>query len=324
MPQTTPDADALPEDLPPVEPPSAGFIIQLFVIPALIVAAVIGVWALFGQISASDQDWERLVADLRTTNEHRRGRSATALAQMLRADYDLDAKDRKLINNPVIARELSNLLTEQLKDPTAADEAGIMHQAFLARTLRLLDAQETVIPALREAMKSTHDRDVRKNAVASIAVIAGRMQEENKTLDAPELVDELVEITTESDPLLRQLGAFALGLIPGEISRRRLTVLVEDTFDASTRANAAIGLARQGSTAGYEAFRDVLTNDSTEIEHLLALKNVLKAIGELADRWEASQKTELTGLIEPLAEGSVETAIKIEAGRALLALKKAD
>ena len=37
---------SLPEDLPPVEPPSAGFILQLFLIPGLIVAVVFGVWCL--------------------------------------------------------------------------------------------------------------------------------------------------------------------------------------------------------------------------------------------------------------------------------------
>ncbi len=43
-----PSALALIEELPPVEPPSAGFIVQLFLIPMLIVGAIIGVYALFG------------------------------------------------------------------------------------------------------------------------------------------------------------------------------------------------------------------------------------------------------------------------------------
>ena len=33
--------------LPPVEPPSAGFIIQLFVVPALIVLVIVSVWFTF-------------------------------------------------------------------------------------------------------------------------------------------------------------------------------------------------------------------------------------------------------------------------------------
>ena len=34
-----PAADPPPRALPPVEPPSAGFIVQLFLVPAIIVAA---------------------------------------------------------------------------------------------------------------------------------------------------------------------------------------------------------------------------------------------------------------------------------------------
>ena len=47
-----------PDDpiLPPVEPPSAGFIVQLFLIPALIVAVILGVYLLFGQLAASEME----------------------------------------------------------------------------------------------------------------------------------------------------------------------------------------------------------------------------------------------------------------------------
>ena len=71
-------ADGLPENLPPVQPPSAGFIMQLFLVPGLIVAAVIAVWALFGKLSASEQDWRHLVAEVRSNNEHRRWRGDAA------------------------------------------------------------------------------------------------------------------------------------------------------------------------------------------------------------------------------------------------------
>jgi hypothetical protein len=43
---------SIPADLPPVEPPTAGFIVQLFVLPAVIVAVVIVVWLLFGKLAA--------------------------------------------------------------------------------------------------------------------------------------------------------------------------------------------------------------------------------------------------------------------------------
>jgi hypothetical protein len=66
----------LPEDLPPVEPPSAGFIIQLFVVPGLIVLAIVGVWALFGKLASGENDWQARLVELRHPNEHRRWRGA--------------------------------------------------------------------------------------------------------------------------------------------------------------------------------------------------------------------------------------------------------
>ena len=53
-------AEFRPEELPPVTPPSAGFIVQLFLIPALIVLAVAAVIGLFGKLADADNDWKQL------------------------------------------------------------------------------------------------------------------------------------------------------------------------------------------------------------------------------------------------------------------------
>jgi hypothetical protein len=79
----------VPEDLPPVQPPSAGFILQLFVVPGLIVLAIVAVWLLFGKLAGNEQDWKGLLVELQHPNEHRRWRGALGLAQMLKADQDL-------------------------------------------------------------------------------------------------------------------------------------------------------------------------------------------------------------------------------------------
>ena len=54
-----------PADLPPVEAPSAGFIVQLFVIPAIVVAVVIFVWLLFGKLAGGERDPTEYVRRLR-------------------------------------------------------------------------------------------------------------------------------------------------------------------------------------------------------------------------------------------------------------------
>src|SRR6187200_1181568 len=69
-----PADNALPEHLPPVEPPSAGFIVQLFLVPAIIVAAVIGLYLLFGKLAAGDTDWRQLVSDIKSDNPNVRWR----------------------------------------------------------------------------------------------------------------------------------------------------------------------------------------------------------------------------------------------------------
>ena len=53
-------------DLPPVEPPSAGFVVQLFVIPALVVVVVIIVWLLFGKLAGGERDAMEYVRQLRS------------------------------------------------------------------------------------------------------------------------------------------------------------------------------------------------------------------------------------------------------------------
>ena len=129
-------------------------------------------------------------------------------------------------------------------------------------------------------------------------------------------------MTKEPDPLLQQLGAYTLGLIPTEASRQRLTVLTSDAFEASTRAKCRHRTRASGQHGpGYDAFTDLLGATSTDVEHLLATKNALKAIGELADKFDASQRSELARLIKPIAEKAPQAAIKIEAGSTLLLLK---
>ena len=59
---------SLSDDLPPVQPPSAGFIVQLFLFPALIVMGVVAIWWMFGLIAAGEQDWRKLLQDLQSQN----------------------------------------------------------------------------------------------------------------------------------------------------------------------------------------------------------------------------------------------------------------
>jgi len=314
--------------LPPVEPPSAGFIMQLFVVPALIVLAVVVVWAFFGKIAASEEDWRELVEDIRNTNEHRRWRGADGLARLLQSDQQLGDSGQHLAANPEIARVLVGLFDEELKRHSQRDD-DMKQEAFLARTLGLLDSPKTVLPALERGMQPEQDREVRKNSIASIAVIAGRASEAHHPIVDADVVKDLITASSDSDKLIRDVSTFALGLIPTDASQARLKVLISDT-DRNTRVNAAVGLARQNSTAGFPVFKDVLQSASadshgspSELESLLSVKNSLHAVKVLSGEWTAPERSELISLIEPISQHHAEPRLRTDAIDALVSLRAA-
>jgi HEAT repeat protein len=333
-------ADGLPEDLPPVQPPSAGFIMQLFLVPGLIVAAVIAVWALFGKLSSSEQDWRQLVVEVRSNNEHRRWRGATGLAQMLRSDVELGESGNQLTTNPQIAKELATLLVELLNEP-AQDEELTSQQSFLARTLGWLDSLDDSVPALIQATDTKYEVIVRSDALRSLALIAGRAKDNERPLDRPEITKRLLEVSQDSDPLIRQVCAFTLGLIPGASVDQRLRVMAEDR-DPNTRINAAMAMARRGMSEAFGALLELLktTNEpvnpatmdgDTEVEkkirarsqenmNQVVLGNTLTALRDLSEIITDEQRKQAITLCKPLSENASNIKIRIEAGTTLKAL----
>ena len=282
-------AESLPEELPPVQPPSAGYIIQLFLIPALIVAAVIGVWALFGKLADSETDWHQLVAELGSTNENRRWRAALGLAQVLRNQQLAPDTDEELLaRQPEVAVALSKLLQESM-DSKSTDDKEVKNQEFLARTLGTLESDEIVLPMLAKAVAADKNIEVRKSSLMSLAMIAGRKFETQSkeqaqtdaqadtgdqipTLDAPlskptiqeESVTEQLKLAAQDpEPAVRHLAAFVLGLVSGQAAMEQLEVMLLDG-DSMTRANAAVALARNGQIQGVPVLLAMLTDGTKD------------------------------------------------------------
>src|SRR5436190_6809710 len=178
FPESTPapaDHNALPEHLPPVEPPSAGFIVQLFLVPAIIVAAVIGLYLLFGKLAAGDTDWRQLVSDIKSDNPNVRWRAALNLAEGLDTDEGRGAEGQQLASIPEIATALNDLTIQQLKS-TQRNEEQQQQLAFLLKALGRMDAVEQIRPALKTSLEETQGWEVRKQALQAVAMIAGRKQ----------------------------------------------------------------------------------------------------------------------------------------------------
>lgn len=314
----------LPDDLPPVEPPSAGMIIQLFLVPAVIVMVIVGVYAMFGRLASQELDWRQLVTDVKSENPHVRWRGALGLAQMLDADAQRGEKSQRLAANTEIASALADLYGEYVGLQDLSEEE-LKNLEFLSKALGRMQTQEEIVPVLREGLSADRDRSVRKHSLIGLAMLAGNVQAAGNEMNQPELIDELIEISQESDRLFRHQGAYALGLFPSEKSEARLEALLKDP-DLMTRVNAAIALTRNDSLAGIEVFfgllkqgqtwklnpTEVTTEDqeSEYFERMLMLVNGLKGLNEMKSQFDANQKQMLVTLLEELAASTEDVVLK--------------
>ena len=115
QPAGAPDTLSPGDALPPVEPPSAGFILQLFVVPAVIVSIIVLVWLLFTWLAQMGSDHKKYIAGLKRNNEAR-WQSAAALADMLNSPGHAALK-----RDVEVAQELSDIKSRTTKAWARAD-----------------------------------------------------------------------------------------------------------------------------------------------------------------------------------------------------------
>ncbi len=322
-----PLASSRPEELPPIEPPSAKFIVQLFVVPGLIVAIIVGAWFLFGKLASSEQDWQSLVQDIRSGNEHRRGRGAMGLAQLLNAEQLRNDDGPRLATNRQVAQELSSFTAGLLKSDSH-DEASLNQQQFLVLALGRLDVPDVVLPVLRDAMQQQHSLEVRNAALLAVAMIAERAAARGAGLSGDEIVDDVVTLSRDNDARLRLLAAATLGSFPAKVTKQPLLVLLADE-DADTRANAAIAFTRQKSLDGLPILREILvtgaalrTAPEKTTSSIKATSNALKAVGELSSQLDIATRSEIIRDVEAISNGYPEARVRLDAAQALTKLRR--
>jgi HEAT repeat protein len=255
--------------LPPVEPPSARFIMQLFVVPALIVLCVILIWWLFVWLASRDEaDVSGIVKTLRSSS-HARWQAANELAHMLQ----MEQRYPKLKENHALAGELAQLLGEYLEAGNE-DEDSINMRSFLCRSLGEFRVDDGLAVLLRVAREDPQ-RDVRREAIKALAVLGSSLvgADPPRQFDSAELIGTLQRLATDQDDLIRSETAYAMGVYlqgaasiqdegsQGTDSRgagtqgrdsasplaSSLTRLLDDPH-VDTRYNAALALARVGNS----------------------------------------------------------------------------
>ncbi len=183
------------ESLPPVAPPTATFILQLFLIPLLIVTIVVLLWLLFSWIAHMGRDnagdlakavvrddassWQRAyeLADLLRSPDPKYAslRSDAKLAKGL-ADFlerDLQQKLEPQDNSPRFTRQRSSYSGYQAP-PGSDRRARIMRRMYLCRSLGSFAVQDGLSVLLKAALQENDpvEVQVRFSAIEAIATLA--------------------------------------------------------------------------------------------------------------------------------------------------------
>jgi hypothetical protein len=285
-------------DLPPVEPPSGRFVVQLFVIPAAVVVVVIIVWLLFGKLAGGERDAIDYVRQLRSPTAN--WRLAFELASLIQ-------HDARIGSDPILLGELADLLSHDLEQ----DDADPKLTQYLALTLgafRTLEAKtqsgQTIDPLvpLARALAPRYPSQIRIAAAASLAKQAARSDGE---LDDARAVKALGEAAATSEPEVRQMAVYALGFF-GPSATELLRERVRTDEDRFVRYNAAVALARRGDPAALGTLREMLS--TSDLNQVIDLPSAT----EKQNKIESIELEALEALRTSISKGSPELVRKLQ------------
>ncbi|MBA61552.1 MAG: hypothetical protein CMJ76_04225 [Planctomycetaceae bacterium] len=310
-----PDTYTTSQTLPDVQPPQAGFLVQLFLIPMVIVAAIICVWLLFNVISQSESPTE-LVRGLRKMDSSS-WQKAYTLSNLLRTPNSKDLK-----NDPELAAELVSIL-ESPFDVEKADPNQVKLRVFVCRCLGELEIPEGM-DALISAMQKTDNEseiEIGRTAVESLSILIKNLgpqsQRRNKELlaalvDTSNIQTQNAKMQLKVDQLRSTIG-FALGVLGGEEAIRRLQGMLSDSFP-NARFNAAAGLARHGDLSCKNVLLEMLDAESESVvageEHQsshqfkrsVVATTAIGAVSALSEHCEISELSDLIPAVRAASE----------------------
>ena len=309
---TTSNQPINPDDsLPPVEPPSAAFLVQLFLVPGVIVAIIVCVWLAFHWLAHLGNDPQAYVRTLRRANEGR-WQAALNLANDLRGPNGSGLKaDVKL------ASELGSILDDEVGSGRTGEQSETL-RLYLCRALGEFSVPEAA-PALVRRVNANDDEPTTQAAIEAIAVLATNLQKAGRSFEnRDDVVAAVLAATTSANSRVRDACGFTLGVLGGERSIDGLLRLVGDP-SADVRSNAALGLARLGQPDAYDtlsemlALEDVYLDEKTPDDKMqserykraLVVVNALRGITMLIDATNDGPPSGIIKKIEELQQDSV-------------------
>lgn len=312
------------ESLPPVEPPSAGFILQLFVVPAVMVIIIVLVWLMFNWLAHMGSDPQDYVAALRRGNVAR-WQAAVNLANAMRSNA-------KLKQDTALADQLAKLLESELQTAGEPSTNDIQTRAYLCKALGEFETP-VGLPVLLKAAGAKSDVQVRRAAIESIALLAANVGRREPLTDS-QLVPVLLAAASDEESGIREVAAYTLGVLGGPEAIPRLHALVNDAAP-NVRFNAATGLARWGDPAAIGVLVEMLNPDDAagiagetddaakDFKRKSILMNALRATTQLATSNPTADLKPLEIAVSKLVDSTASEKIRIAARDEVLAgLKK--
>lgn len=340
--RSAPDDPITPADtLPEVSPPTAGFILQLFVIPAIIVLIIIMVWMLFSWLAHMGGDPRSYITEMKQ-NKANSWQQAYNLSEELRQDSELRA-------NPELAKELALFLNELLDQPLPPPESNrkdrrdprseeVQRRGFLCKTLGEFSVADDAMPVLIRAAKDdgSDDEDVlrvRLMALEAIALLAYNAPGPAIAEDEG-LLTLLLAASRSDDPKVALRGVTALGSVGGDRAIARLEEVLDEPHHVDVHYNAATRLAQHGNAASIDILLEMLdptqkrglqdepNEAAKDYKRARILLNGLRAARQLAQENDTFDRSALTARVEALADADVPKQIQLEAAETLSALRK--
>lgn len=306
--------------LPPVEPPSAGFLVQLFLVPGLIVAIIVGVWLTFHWLAHLGQDPQAYVRTLRRDNEGR-WQAALNLANDLRGPGGAALKA-----DESLARELGRILADESKSGRTGEQSRML-RVYLCRALGEFTIPEALAPLVERA-KDTTQPEVARAAIEAIAVLSTNLVAAGGSASASgfpsgaDVAAAVVAASRSDDAGLRSAAAFTLGVVGAKgtgPADDRLRALLADAND-DVRYNAALALARLGDDDALDTLEEMLSlpdlpvpnpedrddaAQSKRYKRALVVLNALRGLALLVDATHSPLPEGILGRLKALAEDPV-------------------
>lgn len=227
--------------LPPVNPPTGKFIVELFLVPGLIVGLIVCLLLLVNWLFSGPRSPEAFLRKLDDPNVEIRWRAAADLSQVL-------PRDPQLASNSDFCQKLSERLDRTLRDNEPEEKAFQERLAKLdapeaEKERRKLEPERNYImfltgvlgafkvpagvPVLGRIIEQDPVMELReltlrrRNAVFALANLGGNLRNQAEPVTALPVDRYLIKAAQSDDPKLRELAAYAMGLWKVDTDQRK-------------------------------------------------------------------------------------------------------